>query len=218
MSTPPANPRIYHITHVDNLPGIAGCGFLWSDAERIARGAACEVVGMSGIKQRRLTELEVGCHRGTKVGEYVPFYFCPRSIMLYILHMRNHPELSYRGGQTPMVHLEADLHTVVRWADREGVRWAFSDRNAGTFLAAHYNRVQDLDRVNWDAVEAADFRDALVKEGKQAEFLVYGAFPWRLVSAVGVCEDAVARHVVNGLRNSAHRPPVRVEPGWYFPG
>jgi len=47
------------------------------------------------------------------VGDYVPFYFCPRSIMLFIIHQANHPELDYRGGQVPIVHLQADLHTSV---------------------------------------------------------------------------------------------------------
>ena len=71
---------------------------------------------MSVIKARRLFELEVDCHPGTKVGEYVPFYFCPRSIMLYLFYRGNHPDLDYTGGQRPLVHLEADVHEVVEWA------------------------------------------------------------------------------------------------------
>jgi hypothetical protein len=71
------------------------------------------------------------CHPGTKVGEYVPFYFCPRSIMLFLLHKGNHVDLTYRGGQRPIVHLEADLRTVVEWADSIERRWAFGNRNAG---------------------------------------------------------------------------------------
>ncbi len=56
--------------------------------------------------------MEVKCHPGTKVGEYVPFYFCPRSVMLYILYMGNHPELGYRGGQAPIVHLSASRYAT----------------------------------------------------------------------------------------------------------
>ena len=41
--------------------------------------------------------------------------FCPRSIMLYILHMGNHPDISYKGGQQPIVHLQADFHKVIDW-------------------------------------------------------------------------------------------------------
>ena len=71
---------------------------------------------MSGIKRRRLEDLEVYCHPGTKVGDYVPFYFCPRSVMLFVIHRANHPELTYREGQGPIVHLEADLPSVIQRA------------------------------------------------------------------------------------------------------
>jgi ssDNA thymidine ADP-ribosyltransferase, DarT len=94
------------------------------------RPACGHNIGMSGIKARRLA-LPVPCHAGDCVGDYVPFYFCPRSIMLYVIHCANHPELTYRGGQEPIIHLEADLHGVVGWAQQQGRRWAFSLSNAG---------------------------------------------------------------------------------------
>ena len=56
------------------------------------------------------------CRPGLNVGDCVPFYFCPRSVMLYLIHRANHPELDYRGGQGPIVHLEADLHEAANWA------------------------------------------------------------------------------------------------------
>jgi len=81
----PANPKIYHITHIGNFDNILSDGVVWSDAKRLKHGIHCEVVGMLEIKRRRLEELEVRCHSGTMVGQYVPFYFCPRSIMLYLV-------------------------------------------------------------------------------------------------------------------------------------
>lgn len=119
--TPPAEAKIYHITHVDNLPGILADGGLVSDPTMIGRGGAIATIGMSSIKQRRLA-LPVDCHPGDQVGDYVPFYFCPRSIMLFVIHCANHPELTYRGGQGPIIHLEADLNEVVAWAEAHGVR------------------------------------------------------------------------------------------------
>ena len=50
----PAQAKIYHITHLRNLPQLAAAGWLWSDAKRIELGLDCEVVGMSAIKKRRL--------------------------------------------------------------------------------------------------------------------------------------------------------------------
>lgn len=177
MNEPPENPKIYHITHVDNLERIVQAGALLSDARMLAMTSAHTVVGMPGIKRRRLEEIEVSCHPGTKVGEYVPFYFCPRSIMLYILHKANHDDLAYRGGQGPVVHLQADLRAAIDWAEAPGRRWAISDRNAGSHLAQFYSERGNLDEVDWQAVAATDFRDMGVKEGKQAEFLMYDSFP-----------------------------------------
>ena len=216
MTSVPANPKLYHITHVRNLPAIVEAGQLWSDAKRVEMSLDCEIVGMSGIKQRRLDHLAVTRHPGTMVGEYVPFYFCPRSIMLYILHMGDHPELAYRQGQHPIVHLEADLNDVVAWADANGVRWAFSDRNAGSYLARFCMGVSELDKVDWSAVAATDFRDMRVKEGKQAEFLVYESFPWTLVERIGVIDGRMAGRAETSLTDAPHKPIVSVERSWYY--
>jgi hypothetical protein len=216
MARVPSAPKIYHITHLENLPKIVQAGEICSDTRRAALGLACRVVGMSHIKQRRQKTLAVRCHPGTTVGEYVPFYFCPRSIMLYILHMGNHPDLNYREGQRPIVHLQADLMTTIHWAEANRVRWAFSDRNAGGYLAHFYKSADDLDKINWRAVRATDFRDMVVKEGKQAEFLVYESFPWNLVDKIGVLNTAVAQEVRRALSGAAHCPAVSVESAWYY--
>lgn len=176
MISPPVNPKIYHITHVENLPSILAVGFIRSDAQRIRQNLENTNFGMDEIKVRRLA-LEVDCHPGTQVGEYVPFYFCPRSIMLYLLHRGNHPDLTYRGGQRPIVHLEADLHTVVQWAESNNCRWAFSKSNAGAYYTRFFKNLAQLDEINWEAVAARDFRPADIKEGKQAEFLLFDECP-----------------------------------------
>jgi len=216
MAAVPAQPKIYHITHVRNLAQIVAAGRLWSDAKRIEMSLDCALVGMSEIKRRRLEELEVACHPGTKVGQYVPFYFCPRSIMLYILHRGNNPDLSYRGGQRPIVHLRADLHETVRLGDEHGARWAFTTGNAGTRYASFYDSLDRLNEVNWAAVEARDFRNPAIKEGKQAEFLVFGSFPWSLVERIGVIDAARLKQVQAVLARAEHQPCVRVERRWYF--
>jgi ssDNA thymidine ADP-ribosyltransferase, DarT len=171
---------------------------------------------MSAIKQRRLEEIEVACHPGTTVGQYVPFYFCPRSIMLYILHMGNHPDVSYRGGQQPIVHLQADLYQVIDWANLNQVRWAFSSGNAGAYLTTFYNNPAHLSEIDWAAVSATDFRDAKVKEGKQAEFLMFDVFPWTLVEKIGIIDNTTEIKVKAALANAGHRPTIAVEPNWYF--
>ncbi len=212
----PAEAKIYHITHVRNLPLLLAAKRIWSDAKRLELGLSCTIVGMSEIKRRRLEELPVHCHPGTKVGQYVPFYFCPRSIMLYILHKGNHPEVTYGEGQGPIVHLQADLRQVVDLAERRKVRWAFTTCNAGARYATFFNSIDRLGEIDWAAVEATDFRSANIKEGKQAEFLVHESFPWSLVEKIGVANQMVLQQVQAVLAESEHRPPAAVEHGWYF--
>lgn len=212
----PLRPKIYHITHLDNLPAILESGCLWSDAKRLELGLATEIVGISGIKARRLKDRPVKCHPDTRVGEYVPFNFCPRSVMLYILHMGNRPGLSYHGGQQPIVHLVADMQDAVTWAQASGRPWSFSDRNAGTWYAAFFCSLGDLGSINWDAVRATDFRDPVVKDGKQAEFLVHECFSWHLVERIGVYSKDIQESVEEMMAGADHQPAVSVERSWYY--
>jgi hypothetical protein len=216
MAHVPTNSKIYHITHVDNLEGIIRDGGLFSDAEMRQRNPAVQTIGMSEIKRRRLEEIEVSCHPGTMVGEYVPFYFCPRSVMLYVIHCANHPELTFRGGQADIVHLEADVQKVVQWAENNNVRWAISKGNAGARFTEIVTGRLTLAELNWAAIAATDFRDPDIKEAKQAEFLVYGFFPWELVQRVGVLSQRVYRLTREIIHHSNHQPLVSVQPGWYF--
>lgn len=215
MNPAPAQPRIYHITPVDNLPSIIQAGGLWSDAKMMEQGGPAASIGISTIKERRL-RLPVKCHPGDYVGDYVPFYFCPRSVMLFVIHRGNHPELTYHGGQEPIVHLEADLQEVCDWADSEGRRWAFSLSNAGASYTEFRNRRDQLDEIDWAAVAATDFRDPDVKEGKQAEFLLHEFFPWHLVRRIGVYSEPIYSRVLRTLVGSPHRPAVEIIPAWYF--
>lgn len=122
----PASPKLYHILHVDRLPSIVADGGLWCDAEIERHQLPGTVIGMNTIKQRRLRCLRLGSYPDLYVGDCVPFYFCPRSVMLYLIYCANHTELAYRGGQGPIVHLETDLHAVVAWAENNGLRWGFT--------------------------------------------------------------------------------------------
>jgi ssDNA thymidine ADP-ribosyltransferase DarT-like protein len=216
VSPVPAQPKIYHITHVDNLAAIVNDRKLVSDGTMLERGGPNVTIGMSAIKKRRVEEIHVPCHPGTKVGDYVPFNFCPRSVMLYLIHCANHPDLTYRGGQEPIVHLEADLHEVVEWTESKDRQWAFSLSNAGSYYVELCEGLDQLHQINWAAVSETDFRSPEVKEGKQAEFLVHGSFPWKLVRRIGVYSASIKARAEASLEGATHRPPVEILRHWYY--
>lgn len=215
MSQPPARPKVYHITHVDNLPPVVAAGRLVSDAIISQQGGPPTAIGMSNIKQRRLRWV-VPCHAGTHVGDYVPFYFCPRSVMLFLIHKGNHPELTCKTGQREVVNLEADLLDVVNWANSVGRRWAFTTVNASATYASFFADLGSLDQIDWAAVRSTDFRDRDVKEHKQAEFLLHQDFPWELVAKIGVMSTAVKVKAEAAMQGVTHKPTVVVEPSWYY--
>jgi len=212
--TVPAQPKLYHIVHVDRLPSIIADGQLWCDAEIVRRSPPGTTIGMNGIKYRRLNELTLSSYPDLHVGDCVPFYFCPRSIMLYLIYQANHRELEYRGGQGPIVHLECDLHATAAWAGQEGRCWAFTLSNAGARYFEDRCDLAQLNEIDWAAVQARNWQTC--KEGKQAEFLVEHCFPWHLVERIGVHSRIVYQQAVNALPTDGHRPAVEIRPEWYY--
>ncbi len=212
--TVPAQPKLYHIAHVDRLPSIVAEQCLWCDREVVRRAPPGTTIGMNSIKQRRLDELRLASHPTLFVGDCVPFYFCPRSVMLYLIYQGNHAELSYRGGQGAIVHFEADLHAVVAWAVAQRRRWAFTLSNAGARYFEDRSDLGDLGEIDWAAVGATDWRSC--KDGKQAEFLLELSFPWHLVERIGVQSRAVYTAAVDALPARGHKPPVEIRPEWYY--
>ena len=217
--TVPTHPKIYHIAHVDRLPSIIEEGFLWCDAEIGRRPRPGTTISISRIKERRLNK-ELDSLPNLHVGDCVPFYFCPRSIMLYLIHQANHTELAYQGGQNPVIHMEFDLHTVVDWADTNNQRWIFTTSSAASGYFEDYSDLAKLDKIDWDAVSARKWSGVgvpdAVKEGKQAEFLVEKSIAWELAECVGVCADLTYRQAANMLAKSAHKPRLEKQPDWYY--
>ncbi len=211
--SPPDKPKIYHIVHIDRLSSIISDRQLWCDAHVTKHNSPGTKIGLNSIKQRRLTN-KLNSHPGLYVGECIPFYFCPRSVMLYVIHQANHPELSYIGGQDPLIHLEADLIETVSWAEKEKLRWAFTLSNAGAYYFEDRCDLSQLNEIDWNAVNARDWKKC--KENKQAEFLIEGRFPWRLISRIGVRTVDIYEKVSNILLSASYKPYVQIIAQWYY--
>ena len=133
--------------------------------------------------------------------------------MLYVLHKEN------QDGQTPIAHLLSDMHITKEWAERNGLRRAFTLSNAGSLYVEDRSDHDALGEIDWKAVAAKKWSGAhvapQVKEGKQAEFLIEKRFPWCLVQKIGVGTQAMGQEVMRLLSGQGHRPSVAVVPEWY---
>jgi hypothetical protein len=198
---------------VDKLPFILAETGLLCDSEVTKKQCGGTVIGLGHIKTRRLTEKTLRNYPDLHVGDCVPFYFSPRSVMLFYIH-KNNFGLDYKGGQEPIIHLVADLQETVDWANENKQRWAFTTSNAGSKYFEDYADLKQLNKINWESVNAEFWKDC--KEAKQAEFLLERYFPWYLVKKIGVHSDGIKQRVISILNSNEHRPNVEIKREWYY--
>jgi len=209
MGPRPEPTQIVHFTHLRNLPGIVEEG-IWSDADCRDRGLTEFEVGDLDIRERRLN-LPIGCGPGGCVGDFVPFYFGPRSPMMFRLKKTDE---QFLAEYDEIIYLVTRVEDVLD----AGCGWVASDRNAALSLAEFVDELDDLDdHISWDVMRAqywGDFTDG--KDRRMAEFLVHESVPWECVRAIVVRSEATKRAVESLLVGVTHRPAVSVRGGWYF--
>ncbi|WLF84569.1 DUF4433 domain-containing protein [Moraxella sp. ZY210820] len=211
----PSNSKIYHIVHKDRLSAIIQDGCLFSDALIRQRANNFPVIGLDKIKDRRLDELKLTSYPDLFVGQCVPFYFCPRSIMLYMINQRN-SQLTYQGGQENIIHLQADLRQVIDWANSNNIRWAFTDSNAGSYHFNDYNQINEFHNINWTAVNTQHWSAPEIKAGKQAEFLIEQQFPICLIEKIGVHSQTVFNEVSQTIQSLGYQTNLEICENWYY--
>jgi hypothetical protein len=205
----PAITRIYHITDLSNLDAILTNGELWSDA-RMRKGATPPTrIGYANIKERRLTRNRIPCCGNRFVGEFVPFYFCPRSPMLCAIN--NGLTGRIQGCQKTIVHL---VSTVQKGYDLQRA-WAISDGNAGACYTTFSNDRGALDGVNWEVVQSWDWKGDRM-HAKATEFLIADRFPVSALTGIGCYDAHAAAAVKTILAEHGVDLPVAVCQKWYY--
>jgi len=204
---------IYHITHINNLPSIIREGGLWCEAKRSDRNLNCLSIAYMALKERR-GRTAVPCGKGGVLSSYVPFYFAPRSPMLYVI---NHGKVDvYRGGQRPILHLVSTVEGV----QNAGLPYVFTDGHAVMALSQFFEDKKDLRYIDWGLMKARQWNDTPADPDRmrrrQAEFLAYDFFPWELVVGIGVMHQRIASQVDSIISNVSHQPIVRVKESWYY--
>ena len=204
---------IYHITHISNLPGILAEGGLWCDAEAERRGLAAKSIAHQNIKERRKSTA-VPCGQGGCVADYVPFYFAPRSPMLYSIHTGF--VAGYEEGQRGVLHLVSSTETI----RDAGLGFVFTDGHAVMALTAFYDDFADLGKIDWAVMKSKYWKDTQAdpdrKRRRQAEFLVRQFLPFQYFSEIGVCTTATAVAAAAQLTDRAGAPRVNVRTAWYY--
>lgn len=139
-----ALPAIYHFTDVDNLALI-----LAADELRCHSTADCAVdVADATIKSRRMSK-RVRCGPGGAVGDYVPFYFAPRSPMLFRIQRGGVEEVS--SDPSRLVYVVSSTGAVLE----AELAYVFTDGNAAAAFTMFHDDADQLgDVVDWRLMKA----------------------------------------------------------------
>lgn len=204
---------IYHITHLRNLRAILEAGGLMAYSVLASRNIPHVNIAHQTIQDRRAAT-RVPLPPGGALHDYVPFYFAPRSPMLYSIHKGNVE--GYEEGQPPILHLVTSAEAV----QAGGQPFVFTDGHAIKAFTTFYNHLRDLDKVDWKIMQARYWHDT-AEDGdrlrrRNAEFLAHQFVPWALITEVGVRYKGSAEAVLHLLQGQAHRPSVAVRFDWYY--
>lgn len=205
---------IYHITHINNLTSILKSGGLIANGRLRRQGINYLDIAHEGIQDRRARTC-VPCGAGRVLHDYVPFYFAPRSPMLYAIHRGN--VKAYQQGQRPVIHLVSEAEAI----EAEDLAFAFTDGHAVIHYTQFFDDLNELDYViDWEIMQERYWRDT-EEDGdrtrrRQAEFLVYQFCPWTLITEIGVINSTTQTQVQQILQNFNHQPTVRVYSNWYY--
>lgn len=202
---------IYHFTTLANLVGILNTGALLChnlSPPQTDNASDPEI-------QKRRHETQVPCCQGGTLHDYVPFYFAPRSPMLFRIARGGVP--SFKGNPEEFVYLLSSLDAV----QAAGLPYAFTDSHPLTRPYNFYDDPKHLNKVDWTVMRARQWsseEDTRRMGRRQAEFLVHRRFPWDQVEQLATKTPEVAKRVLELFesRPGVKRVAVLVKKDWYY--
>lgn len=208
---------VLHFTHLDNLPSIVAAGALASDCQA-RQGSMVTEVGDPSIKEVRRRR-PVPIFPGGTVGDYVPFYFAPRSPMMFRIacDCRDTIPGRYQGGDRPLVYFAARVAAVID----SGLPWVATDGNARVQISRFTGDLAEVaTMVDWSLMRAKMWSstpdDPDRERRRMAELLVHRLAPLMLFHEVGAYSEEYAERARHALSGHPLARRVVVRPDWYY--
>lgn len=203
---------LFRITHVANLPWLLRHGL------HAAHGQAADpsfvAIGNPDLIDKRSRRV-VNLPPGGTLSDYVPFYFTPKSPMLYNIRT-GYNGIVKRANEEIAVLVSSCQHMTLR-----GVRMLYTDRHAYTMTAAWTANAADLpEMIDWDILRRNDFARSDAYPDKmeryQAEALAHNQVPSAALLGIGCSSENIRLAIEQAVENSGALVKVFSRPGWYF--
>lgn len=204
---------IFHMTHFKNLPLILENEGIFANNNVTNQNVNYTNIAHQDLQVRRSTT-KVPINPKGYLHDYVPYYFAPRSPMLYSIHCGNVD--GYEEGQQPVIYLVSSAQTI----NDANIPCVFTDGHAIMALSDFYHDLNDLRNVHWETMKSKYWNDTPDypdrKRLRQAEFLVHEFMPWSLVLHVCTIDHQMAHQTKEIIKQYGYQTPVSVKSKWYF--
>lgn len=200
--------RLFRMTHVENIPHILSHGITHRNSPNA--NSNYKPIGDNSLIS---TRDEFIVPDGRKLGDFIPFYFGPRTPMLYVMQM------GFNGvskvDPNDIIYCVSNVRLVVE----TGNEILFTNGHAIDSLTDYFCRndlmsidelvkSEDVNSKFWKSTEDTD-----LKRRKEAEFLVLGDLPKDVISGYIVYSEKT-KNVL--LENGIHERQVFVSEKYYF--
>jgi len=202
----------YRITHRDNLVqilknGLVNKNHINADPNFLSI-ANPEIIDVRSTTPVKLDGFGV-------IGEYVPFYFTPRSIMLYnIITGYYAPKVPKRSKDEIIV-----LRCLIEVLVKQG-QWFFTNGQANDEETNHFEDLSHLNNIDWICIQNSNFAksdgDYDRQRRYQAEFLVRNFVPVNCIESVCVYSEEIKLLAQKQISDAGLSTPVHIHKPYFF--
>lgn len=204
---------LYHITHYKNLSSIFENGGLSAYLQISNQHLSYRNIAHNGIQERRATT-SLPIYPFGFLHDYVPFYFAPRSPMLYAIKQGRVEGL--KGNQDQIVYLVTRTDII----KDAGLLFVFTDGHAIMYFSDFYNDLSDINQVDWSIMKEKFWNDTVDdpdrKRRRQAEFLIHQFIGLEHFLGIAVRNKKMKENVDDILSKHSIELPVLIKPDYYF--
>lgn len=203
----------YRIIHIQNLSYILEQGMV-SKQHPQANAAYIQIGNPEIIDVRSNTAVRIEGYGD--IGEYVPFYFTPRSMMLYNI------VTGYRSPLVPKRNREEIV--VIRCLIEQLAtldHWFFTNGQGNDFISKHFHDLDKLSEIDWESIQQSNFSksdgDFDRPRRYQAEFLVRHVVPLSHIESLHVYNETAKATVEKMLEaKKILNFGVQITPTYFF--
>lgn len=202
----------FRITHRDNLVHILKYGLVTKHHKNAATNFVSignlEIIDVRSTTSVRMKEYG-------NIGDYVPFYFTPRSIMLYNIVTGYYAPKVPKRNKEEIIVIRCLIENLAKQP-----KWFFTDGQANDEETTHYMDLNNLNKIDWDCIQNSNFSksdgDYDRQRRYQAEFLVHHSVPFELLESICVYSEKMKNWTEQKLKETGVTIPVHIHQPYFF--